>query len=411
MLNIGAKKMSDTTPKGKGKAKMTTKDDDALANLPTTTAAHLRHLRASMEAKATGGAEKWEAISTGLRDLIGEGNFARWFKDVKPALTASETPHLRLAFPNAFIRDWIEANYSAPIRALWERLEPTGTLELAVQPAADPADVTRKALPVKTDKIIPFPAFPTETRPVVNLLVRSALFAAIQGKDRRWLQREVIFSSGNTVISFTGEQLNQDDHDVLMQLAAYAGGRPAGEYIPLPVHSLLKDLGRGTSGKEYKQADTEIRRLKEGTVEVKAGRFTYYGSLIDDAIKDDKTRAWAYRLNENLRPLYEGYNYTLIGWESRKALKGKELARWLQLYLATHAEPFPVSVEFIRQSSGSKNTSLRGFRQRLRKALDDLKANGDLKDWRIDERDRVHVDRGDAITDSQRRHFDLPPRR
>jgi hypothetical protein len=403
--------MSDTTPKGKVKAKMMTKDDDALANLPTATAAHLRHLRASMEAKAAGGAEKWEAISTGLRDLIGEGNFARWFKDVKPALTTSETPHLRLAFPNAFIRDWIEANYSAPIRALWERLEPAGTLELAIQPAADPADVTRQALPARADKIIPFPAFPTETRPIVNLLVRSALFAAIQGKDRRWLQDEIIFSSGNTIISFTGEQLNQDDHDVLMQLAVYAGGRPAGEYIPLPVHSLLKDLGRGTSGKEHKQAEAEIKRLKRGNLEVKAGRYTYYGNLIDDAIKDDETGAWAYRLNENLRPLYEGYNYTLIDWERRKALKGKELARWLQLYLATHAEPFPVSVEFIRQSSGSKNTSLRDFRRKLKMALTDLQATVHIKGWRIDERDRVHVDRGDAITDSQRRYLDPPKAR
>lgn len=236
-----------------------------LANMDTATAAHLRHLRAHMEAKAAGGAEKWEVISSSLRELIGEGDFARWFKDVRPALSAhtNRPPHLRLAFPNAFIRDWIEAHYSVCIRALWERLEPTGTLELAIQPATDPADVTRKTPPAKVDKIIPFPAFPTETRPIVNLLVRSALFAAIQGKDRRWLQDEIIFSSGNTVISFTGEQLNQDDHDVLMQLAAYAGGHAPGEYIPLPVHTLLKDLGRGTSGKEHRQADAEIKRLKK----------------------------------------------------------------------------------------------------------------------------------------------------
>lgn len=89
-------------------------------------------------------------------------------------------------------------------------------------------------------------------------------------------------------------------------------------------------------------------------------------------------------------------------------VQGKDLARWLHLYLATHAAPFPVSVEFIRRESGSRTAALREFRRMLRYALDDLKANGDIAAWEIDDNDLVNVDRGKAISDSQRRHLARP---
>jgi len=49
---------------------------------------------------------------------------------------------------------------------------------------------------------------------------------------------------------------------------------------------------------------------------------------------------------------------------------------------------------------------LKNFRAQLRRALDDLKVNEDIRDWMIEmPADLVKVDRGVAITDSQRRHI------
>ena len=44
----------------------------------------------------------------------------------------------------------------------------------------------------------------------MNALARSALFAAIQGKDRQKLWNEKIASAEGVEIFFTGEQFNQD---------------------------------------------------------------------------------------------------------------------------------------------------------------------------------------------------------
>jgi hypothetical protein len=106
-----------------------------------------------------------------------------------------------------------------------------------------------------------------------------------------------------------------------------------------------------------------------------------------------------------LGALYGEISHTLIDWQKRRALQGKDLARWLQLYIASHAAPFPVKTATLKEMSGSRAKALKNFRAQLRLALDDLIANEDIKHWMIEmPADLVKVDRGEAITSSQRRH-------
>jgi len=68
-----------------------------------------------------------------------------------------------------------------------------------------------------------------------------------------------------------------------------------------------------------------------------------------------------YRLDPALRALYGDMTHTLIDWDQRLALKGKDLARWLQLYIASHAKPYPVKVVTLRDLSGSRAKALKNF--------------------------------------------------
>jgi hypothetical protein len=343
--------------------------------------------------------ELWAKISQRLKDFYGETIFRNWFTQATVAVAQAGTPEaaLQLTYPNTFMRNWVENHYGDTVRAYWRQIAPQGELILSVTEPEPP-----------TAQIIPFPVFPQESRPVVNEIARSSLFAAIQGKDRQWLKNETLPTIGDTVLSFTGQQLNQDDHDVFMQLVSVGSTRPAGEYVTVSGYSLLKALGRSTGKSQHDQLEAEIKRLVDGSVSIKAKRFTYFGHLIHDAVKDEKTGHWVFRLNENLLPLFGLSCYTLIDWEGRKKLHGKDLARWLQLQIVSHAAPFPVKVETLRRLSGSKNKELRDFRRKLKIALDDLRAQGHIRAWQIDEADLVHVDRGEAISDSQRRHLTLP---
>ena len=101
---------------------------------------------------------------------------------------------------------------------------------------------------------------------------------------------------------------------------------------------------------------------------------------------------------------YERNRFTLIDWEQRLNLRGKDLARWLHLYFAGNAAQYPVSVEFLREKSGSRAKSLRHYREKLRLALEQLKAIGFLISWNIDPiSDLVTVER--VPSPAQQRHI------
>lgn len=277
--------------------------------------------------------------------------------------------------------------------------------------ALDRAKEKSAELKSEKAKLLRLPVIPQETRPAVNVIANSSLFAAVQGKDRQLLNDAHLDTQDGVDILFSGEQFNQDDHDVLMQLVYLASHHELGQPVTVSAHALLKALGRGTSGKEHKQIKAEIDRLVKGTIKLKTKQFSYIGHLIDEAIQDEKTKLLVYRANPTLRKFYDVDSYTLIDWEGRKALKGKDLARWLQLQLASHARPFPMKVETIRRLSGSRVKALYEFRRMLKSALEDLKAHGFITGWQIDTGDLVHVDRGDAASASQQRHLSKPTNR
>jgi TrfA protein len=179
--------------------------------------------------------------------------------------------------------------------------------------------------PRPTGKIVQFPLpFPNETPPVSNVIARSALFAAIKSKDRRQMKKEIVASQEGIEISFTGEQLNQDDHDNFMQLVKLASGRRLGQTVIVPANAILRTLGRSTGKSQHDQLRADMDRLVSGTVTIRANGFEYIGHLVDDALQDTREpvhkRHWAYRLNPRLVTLFAPNRYTLNNWETQSIM-------------------------------------------------------------------------------------------
>lgn len=253
---------------------------------------------------------------------------------------------------------------------------------------------------------------PEKSRAVSNATVRAALFAAVQGENRGLFNDVMLASQNGIKIVFSGEQLNQDDHDVFMQLVAMAIHKPLGEDITVSASAILTSLGRGKGGKEHERLKEEIRRLVKGTIDIKCNGINFIGHLINDALQDEtlpvQNRYWTYQLNPKMAALFGRNQYTLIDWELRKKLKQKDLARWLHLYFASHSAPFPVSVEFLREISGSKTKELKKFRENLKKALEALKEVGFITHWDIEKTtDLVRIDRAASVKQVQT-HIESP---
>lgn len=278
-------------------------------------------------------------------------------------------------------------------------------------------------------EIFEFPQTRSTHRAASNDLVRSALFSCVPDKDRiKHIENQRITTLDGTIIEYSGEQLNQDDHDIFMQILYFAaGGGKNGSVIDkgdnievcFSNYELTLSMGKSTGGKNYAKHDQDIKRLLDAKLVVRnskdkwetEGKQIEYRRLFKEAKykkkakKDqvsinEKNGAWCIEISKDI-PKYLGMNgFTFINWEKRKLMRGN-LVRWLHLNFASHAEPFPVKVDTLRKLSGH-NSSLNKFREKLKAAfaqLVDLKIISKVE-WDT-ESDLVKVFRYNTMSPSQ----------
>ena len=252
-------------------------------------------------------------------------------------------------------------------------------------------------------KVVQLPLWPEPARGVPNDALRSALFAAIH-RDREYVEDRLIVAVDGTSIRYTGRQLEQSDLDVWEQVLHLARQHSLGTFCHFKGGAFLKAIGRCGGKTNYKWLAGALLRLTACAVVIKRRGCIHGRGLIASFDIDEHTGLYRVSVDPDMAKLYAA-GWTAIDWEQRQELRGKPLALWLHGYYATHAKPLPVKVETLRNLSGSKTAALFKFRQQLRKALGELKAIGAIASWQIDAADLVTVDRGDAITASQRRHL------
>lgn len=249
---------------------------------------------------------------------------------------------------------------------------------------------TEPESPKTSAKVIQLPLFHKEAPAAPNAVLRSALFPAIHSKDRRFLNNELIASVDGIEVKLKGEQLNQDDLEVLLGVEDLAREQPDTLTCQTSERGLLKLLGRVSGQTNEKALNESLVRLEQ-PVTVKLGRFSYSGGFVQHVYKDDVTKRYVIQLNPRLGALLRS-GWTALDLETRRQLGGKPLALWLQAFYATHDKPYPYKVETLRELSGSRTGQLFKFRQNLKKALTDWQATGDIQGWKIDpETDLVHI--------------------
>ena len=228
------------------------------------------------------------------------------------------------------------------------------------------------------------PMWPDVVRGVPNVVLRSALFG-VSSTRKTHKRRTVIAAVEGYEIRFKGETFNQADLDVWEMLLHLARLQPLGSKVEFTAHSLLKELGRATGGKDHEQLKEELMRLITGGVEITwtKEKKAFAGTLVSSYFRDDETGRYVVKFNPEMTQLYET-GHTLINWSQRQALGKNNLAKWLHGQYATHAKPHPYKVETLHRLSNSTTKRMTDFRQMLRVALAQLVEIGAIKSWSID---------------------------
>lgn len=243
---------------------------------------------------------------------------------------------------------------------------------------------------------VQLPLWGEDRRGVPNVIVRSALFTVgNKNQKRNYLKEAVIAALGDVQITYTGEELRQDDEDVFLQILHLSRSVPLGEPIDFTAYSMLQSLGWTTDGRAYDRLRRSLTRLNATSLNISKADQGYAGSLVRSFAwkePDNNTgRMWRVCLETKIIALFGRTSYSQIIWDQRKQLG--PLAKWLHSFYFTHADPFPMKTMTLRTLCGSAVKDLFKFRQNIKHALQELVLVGFLVSWDIDQKDNVHVKR------------------
>lgn len=261
----------------------------------------------------------------------------------------------------------MDQDLAATLEGLRQRMgKPSIAEQSAPRPIPQPEPLPRVA------QVIQLPLWPEPARGTPNSFLRSALFAAIQGKTRRALKGELLGAQKGYSVKFTGWQLDQSDLDVWEQAIHLARMHPLGTECTFRANAFLKAIGRCNGKKDYAWLNDSFTRLVACAVEIRNGKKVFTGGLLDWCIRDEETGVYKLGLNEKTILLYGAADWTALEWSQREALKGKPLALWLHGFYATHADPFPLRIETLQELSGTGTKTKKHFNAALKRAFSDL---------------------------------------
>lgn len=305
--------------------------------------------------------------------------------DEKPDLSGVENLDARQSLESLF--ETMRTKSAAPIKKSSERRGPLP--------------------PPKSAQIIQLPLWPEPARGTPNSFLRSALFAAIQGKTRKALKSELLGAQKGYSVKFTGWQLDQSDLDVWEHAVHLARRHHLGNECTFRANAFLKAIGRSNGKANYNWLHESITRLIACAVEIRCGNKVFTGSLLHTCLRDEETGIYKLKLDQDTIKLYSAADWTSLEWQQREALKGKPLALWLHGFYASHAQAYPMKVETLQELSGSANKDKRDFKRRLKVAFADLEGVSGIR--ATFDGDLVAVDR--MPTPAQVKHLTTKKRR
>lgn len=221
-----------------------------------------------------------------------------------------------------------------------------------------------------------------EKRAAPNAVFRSALFPALNNKQgRRFVQNHKVYSVGGLDVIFTGQQFDQTDLDVYLEILNFAKGTPLGQPIRFSTYAMLKALGRATGNANHKWLHAVLVRLRSGTIELVTGKARFFGGLIEGGFKDEISKNYEVILNPNYAALFGFGLWSAIDLEQRRALSRNSTAKALHAYYSTHAAPGLHRYETLAGIVGLDGKNKTAVKNSLLSAHEELKRIGFLLEY------------------------------
>ena len=256
-------------------------------------------------------------------------------------------------------------------------------------------------LKAERNKVVMLTPWSDDKRAAPNIIYRSALFPALNSQTRKFVKEQKVYSVGGLDVTFTGEQFDQSDLDVYLEILNFAKAVPLGQPVRFSAYAMLKALGRATGSANHKWLHSVLIRLRGGTVEMLTGKARFFGGLIEGGIRDEITKHYDITINPNYAKFFGFGLWSSIDLDQRRALEKKSIAKALHAYYSTHTDPAPHRYDTLAGVVGLDNKNSRDVKAKLIRAHGVLKQIGFLLDYEAGP-DKIAIKA--TMTPGQQRH-------
>lgn len=246
-------------------------------------------------------------------------------------------------------------------------------------------------------------AWASGLRQVPNALIRCGLFTVGNNKNKRevWMAGKPVKVAcyGNLEVSFQGEELRQDDLDVLLELMYIYRGKHSKSKVDFPPLHLIRDLGWSKNTVSYERLKKCIIRLQMGVVSItmwvdrmKSEKLTYNGSFVrwsafQEKVTEDSElgKGFWVELDPNLFKFFDAKSFTRLSWDHRKKIHSP-LGKFLHAYFSSHDGKVGTNYKQLMAIAGYRNNrpdSHRKFKVQVAESLQKLKEIGAVADWSL----------------------------
>lgn len=232
-------------------------------------------------------------------------------------------------------------------------------------------------------------------RAMPNHVARSSLFAPIARGRRKFHYETPLVTRADAVMRYTGEQLDEADADLALQLIYEAIRFPLGVPVPLNRARLLRAMGRSTGRHDYEWLHRRMKALtvatlfvesrrRDGSVKFRVGHLEAF-HIVQSFRYDDASETYFFILDSRWAQLFSNREFALIDWAKRlKIRRGQDMAKAFQRLVATSSDPLQrYALDWLKDKM-QYDGRLRDFREALDRAMSELQRLELVASWKIE---------------------------
>lgn len=232
-------------------------------------------------------------------------------------------------------------------------------------------------------------------RAMPNQVARSSLFAPIARGRRKFHNETPLVTRADAVMSYTGEQLDEADADLSLQLIYEARPFPLGQSVTLNRAALLRAMGRNTGKHDYDWLHRRMKALTVATLFIEAKKSdgstkyrvgqTEAFHIVQSFRYDEELEVYTFTLDPRWAVLFRNFEFALIDWKKRLQIgRGQDMAKALQRLVAASSDPVQrYALDWLKEKM-QYASPLRKFKEALEAAIGELQRLEIVAAWKLE---------------------------